>query len=196
MEDSNSSSTSSEDSDDYEALPKVKRKPSKSHIHNLPKDENKYYYYGPDNCLRKRYRFCGDCSYKTPKMERLLSHIKNSHPSSKTALPPPEIKPPKPAKIRIKKRGLKPPPDRLRAGTVLYCSKCEYRTIRSDHMRLHEERHERKTGHLCPLCSYSLKHKLDIYLHLKNHHSGSVRDRILSERKDVDHQVIIYFYCF
>ncbi len=123
MEDSNSSSTSSEDSDDYEALPKVKRKPSKSHIHNLPKDENKYYYYGPDNCLRKRYRFCGDCSYKTPKMERLLSHIKYSHPSSKTALPPPEIKPPKPAKIRIKKRGLKPPPDRLRAGTVLYCSK-------------------------------------------------------------------------
>jgi len=48
-------------------------------------------------------------------------------------------------------------------------------------MRWHEERHERKTGHLCPLCSYSLKQKLDIYLHLSKHHSGSERDRILSE---------------
>ena len=192
MEDPNSSSTSSNEAcNDYEVQPKVKRKKRKDDIQSLPKDYNKYYYYGPDNCHRKRYHFCGDCPYKTIKPSHLLSHIKNSHPSSKTALPPPEIKPPKPAKVSKKKRGLNPPPNRPRAGTVFRCSKCEYKTIRSNHMKWHEERHERQTGHLCPLCSYSLKQKLDIYLHIKKHHSGSERDRILSERKDVDHQVII-----
>lgn len=92
--DLSSSLSPNEEDSDYVSRPKLNQKQRRTSVlPSLARDEANYYYYGPDNSLRKRYHFCGACAFKTTSIQHLSRHVKNTHPSSTSTVSP------KPAKV-------------------------------------------------------------------------------------------------
>ena len=191
FDDSTSSSLSTASDPEYADEPRQSRQdwPNESStIKSNTEKREKYYYYGRNNSLRKKYHYCGDCPYRAFHKKPLISHAKRLHPSSTTALPPPKIKPPK--KPKRKSRRL----NNISNNKILIdrhhiakfgCSQCEFRTNFPHRMKRHKELHKKKSDHQCSLCSYSAKRKRDVYAHMKSFHkSNNNKVLILS----------IYFY--
>ena len=45
-------------------------------------EDGRWYYHGPNKSKRFRYKFCGQCGYKTYSKPLLLKHVKLHHPTA------------------------------------------------------------------------------------------------------------------
>jgi len=118
------------------------------------KDDELWHY---DFNRRRRYQFCGDCDYKNAFRCALVAHVNTTHPSSKTALPPPM------KKVRVPK------------SIQLHCShRCDYQTTSKIQMEEHENYHTKKSIYECIFCTYSVKTAQFLQFHLKRDHPESL----------------------
>ncbi len=118
------------------------------------KDDELWHY---DFNRRRRYQFCGDCDYKNAFRCALVAHVNTTHPSSKTALPPPM------KKVRVPK------------SIQLHCShRCDYQTTSKIQMEEHENYHTKKSTYECIFCTYSVKTAQFLQFHLKRDHPESL----------------------
>jgi len=156
----------------------------------IPPSQNereKYYYFGRHH--RKKFHYCGDCTYRAYHRKQLSNHVKKRHPSSTTALPPLRI--PAPKKTRKSKRlnSLRKTydgsfnPRQNRGIAKLSCPLCGFRTNFSHRMKAHRERHRKKFDHQCTLCSFSAKRKRDVYSHMKNQHEKAAANQVIQTSK-------------
>ncbi len=105
------------------------------------------------NGIRKRYKLCGDCDYKSTTNFSLDMHIKLMHPFSTTALQPPPT-------TNLEK-------DRFR------CAHCQFKTSFRLSFERHDACHRNKSAkHRCHLCSYSVNGHGNLVVHLVLHHRG------------------------
>lgn len=176
---SSSSNTSIRSSSSVEKQPRTK--------HNNTEEEE-WYYYGPNNSLRKKFLFCGDCSYKSHNRYVLMAHVQTEHPTSDTALLSMEddkVKQPTTGTFKVLGEHSKPELGKESPHSVrLECPSCEYRAKQLTYMERHKAHHQIKSDYKCPLCTYSVNEQKQIIYHLKHHHSGKIRDRYLSQSPD------------
>lgn len=152
-------------------------------------DEEEWHYYGPNNSLRKKFLFCGDCSYKSHNRYVLMAHVQTAHPTSNTALPTMEDdKAKQPTTGTFKVWGECSQPAEVWKESPhfvhLECPSCEYRAKQLTYLERHKAHHQIKSDFKCPLCTYSVNEQKQIIYHLKHHHSGKKRDRYLSQFPD------------
>jgi len=114
-------------------------------------EREKYYFFGRNNSIRKKFHYCGDCPYRAYHWKPLKSHIKKLHPSSSTDLPVSTLKALK------KPKGKSGQQKTFTNKTILNgrhnfipklgCSRCKYRTNLPHRMKRHEQFHHKKSVH-------------------------------------------------
>ncbi len=157
----------------------------KTNLHPRLKEDDVWYYYGPNKSKRMRFKLCGDCNYKTYNKSFLVAHVEWHHPSSMTALQ--QALPPPRASARIGRQIIssicespssnqncninsstttrkllgvqvkQDPPLKQKNRIEFYsCSYCNRWIKTFLDSKQDEMLHLRKSNHQCPFCSYSL----------------------------------------
>lgn len=132
--------------------------------------KEKFYAYGPNNSIRRKYLHCGDCDFHTVKRSTLVTHVKTLHPTSTTALPP-----------LLRKK--------LAPGT-LQCAHCNHRAASLDSLKHHQRLHRDRSEHTCPFCSYSVSNLSHLNYHMNHDHVQASHN---DSKEDISVNVILNF---
>lgn len=158
-------------------------------------EEGEWHYFGPNLSKRTRFKFCGDCSYKTTDWRELLTHVKKYHPSTTTPLPKkgrpkPEPPPPKTSHVRTEEEEWYIGPDNKRKK-YQFCGDCDYKVRTRESLQAHVKSwHPSSTTALPPPlkigrpppppthcsfenCSFQTTHKIKLTMHEKHHREKS-----------------------
>ncbi len=161
-------------------------------------EEGEWHYFGPNLSKRTKFKFCGDCSYKTTDRRELLTHVKKYHPHSTTPLPPPpkmgrpkpEPPPPKTNHVRTEEEEWYVGPDNKRMK-YHFCGDCDYKVLTRYSLQVHVKTwHPSSTTALPPApkigrpppppthcsfenCNFQTTHQIKLTMHEKHHREKS-----------------------